>query len=77
MLIFLLESFSFGKTKLSHNCNLYTQNVLTAASSYVGDIESFKTSYTKKKGCIYTIKGSLGLAKFDQDAKLLMFKKKR
>jgi hypothetical protein len=56
------------------NCDV---NSITAdASSYVGDIKDIKVSHTKK-GCLYTVKGDNGIAKFDDDGNLLYYKKKR
>ncbi|MGC8588281.1 MAG: hypothetical protein ACP5LI_04610 [Hydrogenobaculum sp.] len=56
------------------NCDV---NSITAdASSYVGDIKDIKVSHTRK-GCLYTVKGSNGIAKFDDDGNLLYYKKKR
>ncbi len=56
------------------NCDV---NYITAdASSYVGDIKDIKVSHTKK-GCLYTVKGNSGIAKFDNDGNLLYYKKRR
>ncbi len=56
------------------NCDV---NSITAdASSYVGDIKDIKVSHTKR-GCLYTVKGSGGVAKFDGDGNLLYYKKRR
>ncbi len=56
------------------NCDV---NSITAnASSYVGNIEDIKVSHTKR-GCVYTVKGSSGTAKFDNNGNLIYFKKKR
>jgi len=56
------------------NCDV---NSITAdASSYVGDIKDIKVSHTRK-GCLYTVKGRNGIAKFDDDGNLLYYKKKR
>ena len=56
------------------NCDV---NSITAdASSYVGNIKDIKVSHTRK-GCLYTVKGSNGIAKFDDDGSLLYYNKKR
>jgi hypothetical protein len=56
------------------NCDV--NSVSSDASSYVGSIEDIKVSHTRK-GCLYTVKGSNGIAKFDDDGNLLYYKKKR
>jgi len=56
------------------NCDV--NSISSDASSYVGSIEDIKVSHTKK-GCLYTIKGSKGIAKLDENGNLLYFKKKR
>ena len=55
------------------NCDV---NSITAdASSYVGGIKDIKVS-NARKGFLYAVKGSNGIAKFD-DGNLLYYKKKR
>ena len=56
------------------NCDV--NSISSDASSYVGDIKDIKVSHTRK-GCLYTVKGSNGIAKFDDDGNLLYYKKKR
>jgi len=51
-------------------------SITTNASSYVGDIKDIKVSHTKR-GCVYTVKGTGGIAKFDSDDNLLYYKKRR
>jgi hypothetical protein len=62
------------KYELMSNCDV--NSIAANASSYVGDIKDIKLSYTRK-GCLYTVKGSNGIAKFDDDGNLLYYKKKR
>jgi len=62
------------KYELMSNCDV--NSIAANASSYVGNIKDIKLSYTRK-GYLYTVKGSNGIAKFDDDGNLLYYKKKR
>ncbi len=79
LFLFVLGSASIAlawhrKYESMSNCDV---NSITAnAGSYVGNIEDIKVSHTRK-GCVYTVKGSSGVAKFDNDGNLMYFKKKR
>ena len=62
------------KYELMSNCDV--NSIAANASSNVGNIKDIKLSYTRK-GYLYTVKGSNGIAKFDDDGNLLYYKKKR
>lgn len=75
VLIFSIGAFAWHRRYESmSNCDV--NSITSDASSYVGNIEDIKVSHTRR-GCIYTVKGSSGTAKFDNSGNLIYFKKKR
>lgn len=78
MSLFLIcSALAFGWHRHYESISNCDVNTITAnASNYVGNIEDVKVSHTKN-GCIYTVKGNGGIAKFDNDGDLIYYKKKK